>query len=57
MEYESLKKFFYMFGKENMESEYEMRKRHFSSYVTNIYINPIQDGKQLLNVKYPLFFL
>lgn len=46
-----------MFGKENMESEYEMRKRHFSSYVTNIYINPIQDGKQLLNVKYPLFFL
>lgn len=45
-----------MFGKENMESEYEMRKRHFSSYVTNIYINPIQDGKQLLNVKYPLFF-
>ncbi|WP_421040414.1 Fic family protein [Mammaliicoccus vitulinus] len=39
-----------------MESEYEMRKRHYSSYVTNIYINPIQDGKQLLNVKYPLFF-
>ncbi|QJF24962.1 Fic family protein [Mammaliicoccus vitulinus] len=56
MEYKSLKKLFHMFGKENMESEYEMRKRHFSSYVTNIYINPIQDGKQLLNVKYPLFF-
>ncbi|PNZ34644.1 Fic family protein, partial [Mammaliicoccus vitulinus] len=56
MEYKSLKKLFHMFGKGNMESEYEMRKRHFSSYVTNIYINPIQDGKQLLNVKYPLFF-
>lgn len=56
MEYKSLKKIFHMNGKEIMESEYEMRKRHFSSYETNIYINPIQDEKQLLHIKYPLFF-
>lgn len=56
MEYKALKKIFHMFGKDNMESEYEMRIRHFSSYKTNVHINPIQDEKQLLNVKYPLFF-
>ncbi|MBI5975221.1 Fic family protein [Staphylococcus canis] len=57
MDYKPLKILFHMYGWENMETEYEMRKNSYSSYVTNIFINPIQDEKQKRDVSYPLFFI
>ncbi|PKW57602.1 Fic family protein [Staphylococcus pseudintermedius] len=57
MDYKPLKKLFHMYGWDKLESEYEMRKNNYSSYVTDIFINPIQDEKQRRDVSYPLFFV
>jgi Fic family protein len=46
-----------MYGWDSIETEYEMRKNSFSSYKTNLFINPIQDEKQKRDVSYPLFFV
>ena len=45
-----------MSGKENMKKEYQMRLHSYSTYITHVEIQPIQDGKQLSHVNYPLFF-
>lgn len=57
MDYKPLKKLFHMYGWDSIETEYEMRKNSYASYVTDIYINPIQDEKQIRDVSYPLFFV
>ncbi|PNZ30713.1 Fic family protein [Staphylococcus petrasii] len=40
-----------------METEYNMRLNSYSSYVTDFIIHPIQDEKQRIEIKYPLFFV
>lgn len=39
-----------------MKNEYQMRLHSYSTYITHVEIQPIQDGKQLSHVNYPLFF-
>ncbi|UTI85076.1 hypothetical protein NIT60_14075 [Mammaliicoccus sciuri] len=39
-----------------MQEEYDMRIRHYSSYLLDINISPMQDEKQLLDIQYPLFY-
>lgn len=57
MEYKSLKKLFHMYGWDSIETEYNMRLNSYSSYVTDFIIHPIQDEKQRIEIKYPLFFV
>lgn len=57
MKYKPLRTIFHIYGWENLENEYEMRKNSFSSYLTNINIHPIQDEKQKRETSYPLFFV
>lgn len=57
MKYKSLKRLFQMYGQINAEIEYEKRLKSFSSYITPINIQPIQDQTQNSNIKYPLFFV
>lgn len=45
-----------MCGKENMKNEYQLRLHSYSTYITHVEIQPIQDGKQLSHGNYPLFF-
>lgn len=45
-----------MSGDQNLENEYQLRLNHFSTYVTDLEINPIRNQIQNRNVKYPLFF-
>lgn len=56
MEYKTLKTIFHMYGKENMENEYQMRIHSYSTYVTDIEMQPIQDENQIMHMSYPLFF-
>ncbi|PTK03674.1 Fic family protein [Mammaliicoccus sciuri] len=56
MKYKSLKTIFHMFGTDVMQEEYDMRIRHYSSYLLDINISPMQDEKQLLDIQYPLFY-
>ena len=37
MDYKPLKKLFHMYGWDSIETEYEMRKNSYASYVTDIY--------------------
>lgn len=57
MDYKPLKKIFHMYGWDSLESEYEIRKNSYSSYITDIFINPIQDERQKRDISYPLFFI
>ena len=57
MEYKSLKTLFHMYGSQNLETEYQMRRKSFSSYLIDIDIHPIRDGKQDTDHSYPLFFV
>ncbi|MDK9843591.1 cell filamentation protein Fic [Staphylococcus equorum] len=57
MNYKPLKTLFHMYGWENVETEYEMRRNSFSSYLININIHPIQNGEQKTETCYPLFFV
>lgn len=56
MKYKTLKAMFHMYGDQNWENEYQIRINHFSTYLTDIIINPIQNEVQRRNIKYPLFF-
>ncbi|CAM3023442.1 Fic family protein [Staphylococcus argensis] len=56
MEYKTLKPIFHMCGKENMKNEYQRRLHSCSTYITHIELQPIQDGRQLTQGNYPLFF-
>lgn len=56
MNYKPLKSIFHMSGDQNLENEYQLRLNHFSTYVTDLEINPIRNQIQNRNVKYPLFF-
>ncbi|GEP85771.1 phage protein [Staphylococcus piscifermentans] len=55
MEYKELKKIFHIFGDSNLESAYQMRLNSFTTFLTNIYINPIRDQNQYKTVRYPVF--
>ncbi|MDW8544622.1 Fic family protein [Staphylococcus pseudoxylosus] len=57
MDYKPLKKLFHMYGWDNMETEYEMRRKSYSTFVTDLVINPIQNEIQHRNINYPLFFV
>lgn len=57
MNYKPLKTIFHMYGWQNVETEYEMRKNSFSSYLININIHPIQNEEQKTEICYPLFFV
>ncbi|MBO1209140.1 Fic family protein [Mammaliicoccus sciuri] len=57
MNYKPLKTLFHMYGWQNVETEYEMRKNSFSSYLININIHPIQNEEQKTEISYPLFFV
>ena len=57
MEYKPLKTLFHMYGGQNLETEYQMRLKGFSTYLIDITIHPIQDGEQKKEVSYPLFFV
>ena len=46
-----------MYGSQNLETEYQMRRKSFSSYLIDIDIHPIRDGKQDTDHSYPLFFV
>lgn len=39
-----------------MKNEYQLRLHSYSTYITHVEIQPIQDGKQLSHGNYPLFF-
>ncbi|WP_436878644.1 Fic family protein [Mammaliicoccus sciuri] len=56
MKYKSLKTIFHMFGTDVMQEKYDMRIRHYSSYLLDINISPMQGEKQLLDIQYPLFY-
>ncbi|EKU45591.1 Fic family protein [Staphylococcus massiliensis] len=57
MEYKPLKILFHMYDWKKFELEYETRRDSFASYLMNIHIHPIQDGKQKSETCYPLFFV
>lgn len=57
MEYKPLKTLFHMYGDQNLETEYQMRLKSFSTYLIDITIHPIQDGEQKKEVSYSLFFV
>lgn len=46
-----------MYGWDSIETEYNMRINSYSSYVIDFIIHPIQDEKQRIEIKYPLFFV
>lgn len=46
-----------MYGGQNLETEYQMRLKSFSTYLIDINIHPIQDGKQKTDTIYQLFFV
>lgn len=46
-----------MYGDQNLETEYQMRLKSFSTYLIDITIHPIQDGEQKKEVSYSLFFV
>ncbi|EEK12828.1 Fic family protein [Staphylococcus hominis] len=56
MKYKTLEQIYHMSDPTNWESEYEMRFNHFSTYTTDININPIQDEIQKRNIVYKVFF-
>ncbi|RZI01751.1 Fic family protein [Staphylococcus condimenti] len=55
MEYNELKKIFYASGDSNLEHEYQTRLESFSTFLTDIYINPIREQNQYKSIRYPLF--
>ncbi|MDW3913389.1 Fic family protein [Staphylococcus saprophyticus] len=55
MKYKSLKSIFHSSGEQNWENEYYLRINHFTTYLTDIVINPIQNEVQQRHVKYPIF--
>lgn len=57
MEYKPLKTLFHMYGDQNLETEYQMRLKSFSTYLIDITIHPVQDGEQKKEVSYSLFFV
>ncbi|WP_232191415.1 hypothetical protein [Mammaliicoccus sciuri] len=56
MKYKPLKSIFLLFGTDVMQAEYDMRIRHYSSYLLDINISPMQDEKQILDIQYTLFY-
>lgn len=46
-----------MYGDQNLETEYQMRLKSFSTYLIDITIHPVQDGEQKKEVSYSLFFV
>ncbi|MDO0955936.1 hypothetical protein Q1M13_01495 [Mammaliicoccus sciuri] len=48
MKYKPLKSIFLLFGTDVMQAEYDMRIRHYSSYLLDINISPIKSNNYLL---------
>ncbi|MFU0769870.1 hypothetical protein [Staphylococcus pasteuri] len=56
MTYKTLKTIFYMSDEQNFEKEYQQRLNNFTTYVTDIEINPIRKQTQIKSMMFPLFF-
>lgn len=57
MEYQTLKTVFHRNSHQIWENEYHLRLNHYSTFKTDISINPIQDEKQKRDYSYPLFIM
>ncbi|MCO0861814.1 Fic family protein [Staphylococcus pasteuri] len=56
MTYKTLKTIFHMSDEQNFEKEYQQRLNNFTTYVTDIEINPIRKQTQIKSMMFPLFF-
>ena len=56
MAYKTLKTIFHMSDEQNFEKEYQQRLNNFTTYVTDIEINPIRKQTQIKSMMFPLFF-
>ncbi|ATH63128.1 Fic family protein [Staphylococcus pasteuri] len=56
MTYKTLKTIFHMSDEQNFEKEYQQRLNNFTTYVTDIEINPIRKQTQIKCMMFPLFF-
>lgn len=56
MTYKTLKTIFHMSDEQNFEKEYQQRLNNFTTYVTDIEINPIRKQIQIKSMMFPLFF-
>ncbi|RQX27018.1 Fic family protein [Staphylococcus warneri] len=56
MTYKMLKTIFHMSDEQNFEKEYQQRLNKFTTYVTDIEINPIRKQTQIKSMMFPLFF-
>lgn len=56
MAYKTLKTIFHMSDEQNFEKEYQQRLNNFTTYVTDIEINPIRKQIQIKSMMFPLFF-
>ncbi|UMT77098.1 Fic family protein [Staphylococcus roterodami] len=57
MSYRTLKSIFHEYNEIKMKDEYYKRINSLASFKTNININPMENGKKVVNKKYPLFFM
>ncbi|MBE5667341.1 Fic family protein [Staphylococcus sp. SS251] len=57
MSYRTLKSIFHEYNESKMKEEYYKRFNSLASFKTNININPMENGKKVVNKKYPLFFM
>ncbi|UMT76908.1 Fic family protein [Staphylococcus roterodami] len=57
MSYRTLKSIFHEYNETKMKDEYYKRINSLASFKTNININSMENGKKVVNKKYPLFFM
>ncbi len=57
MSYRTLKSIFHEYNESKMKEEHYKRFNSLASFKTNININPMENGKKVVNKKYPLFFM
>lgn len=57
LSYRTLKSIFHEYNESKMKEEYYKRFNSLASFKTNININPMENGKKVVNKKYPLFFM
>ncbi|CAM3975055.1 Fic family protein [Staphylococcus schweitzeri] len=57
MSYRTLKSIFHEYNESKMKEEYYKRFNSLASFNTNINITPMENGKKVVNKKYPLFFM
>ncbi len=57
MGYRTLKVFFMKHNESKMKEEYTKRFNSLASFNTNINIIPMENGKKVNDLEYPLFFM